>query len=163
IPASLVLGQSFTITTSAVNDGSASDGGAIAIAFPSFNHPGDDQWVTSPSTGDAPGYIERAAGTVLQNARSQTMSAPYLVAEDQDSDWQSGESNAVSLTVQPQEIGTFVVEIRATAHDVRTPGCNYVTATPGGGVGGGQDQQGFPVTRFEVQVGGTPSVFWTQL
>jgi hypothetical protein len=167
IPSTLMLGQSFTMRASVINDGGPSDDGRIVVAFPAFTHPGDEQWVGGPSGGDAPGYAERPAGAGLLRANDcQTIAGGYLVAEYDDNSWLGGETNDLALTVTPQETGTFYVDVRATLHQWDSPGCPYANVLPANLVSTAVDQQGWTVARFAIQVtpaAGPLSTTWTQL
>ncbi|HKQ58675.1 MAG TPA: kelch repeat-containing protein [Candidatus Eisenbacteria bacterium] len=153
-PASITIGQTFTVTVSARNDGGTSDDGRIALSFPSFTSAGDGQWVQIGNGGDAPGGLERVAGTTITSAACAPMTASYLVAEYADSSWQGfgHETNAATFTVQPRATGTFEFYVRAGMHRVGGTACDIVGAVPSDGAGGYTDQQGWPVKRYTVQV-----------
>lgn len=158
IPATVAVGQSFTLTASVRDYGGTSDNGRIVVSFPGFTDPADAQWVTSPTAGDTPGFSEHPAGSVLADAGCQPMLGGHLVAEYGDNAWQGygNETNDLTLTVQPRTPGTFYLDIRATMHESGAPACPAANAVPGGGVTA-VDQQGYPVTRFAVQVTPPPS------
>jgi galactose oxidase-like protein len=158
-PTSITLGESFTFNASVRNDGLASDDGRIVISFPYLTRPEDGQWVTCASSGDAPGYREYPAGTALIRKDCQLTPASYLVAEYADDDWTGGgtETNPISVTVRPQEVGVFAFEVRSTMHIGSGGPCDAVSSVPAGGYAGYVDQQGWDVHRFEVVVN-PPSV-----
>ena len=167
IPTSIVLGESFTFTASVVNNGPTTDDGRISFGLPTLTGAGDGAWVSSASTGDAPGYLERAAGSVLADSACGTTGASYLVAEYADASWANGETNNFSVTVQPQVGGTFYVDVRSTLRDASpsAASCTYVNGLPIGGIPT-TDQQGWTVRRFAVTVYGPegplppPSIAW---
>jgi hypothetical protein len=163
IPTAVAVGQSFTLTLSVSNDGGASDDGRIVVAFPTLTDPGDGQWVDSPGGSDAPGYVERPAGSALSDASCRPVTAGYLVTEYQDNNWQGGgaEINTLSLTIRSPAAGAFYVDVRATMHLV---GCFLTSQVPGGAATTVTDQQGFPVSRFMIPVvEGVPATVWSQL
>jgi hypothetical protein len=153
---SLALGESFTISFSAQNNGAATDDGRIVVGFPSFTSPTDSElvsYVKSPDTyaGDSPGFIESPAGSIVSDSLCQSFAASYLEVEYRDSDWSSTEFNRLYLRVIPRAIGTFVFDVRTTMHTVGAP-CRYVNAVPAGGAGGFTDQEGWTVRRFAITV-----------
>src|SRR5205085_12250534 len=101
------------------------------------------QWVSSTSAGDAPGYVERPAGTTLGTAACGSMNAGYLVTEYGDNNWTAfaSETNTLTLTVQPKALGTFTIEVRSSMHFTGGPPCNQVDAVPSSGTSA-TDQQG---------------------
>ncbi|HKQ58676.1 MAG TPA: kelch repeat-containing protein [Candidatus Eisenbacteria bacterium] len=153
IPASIPLGQTFTLTLEVQNDGAASDDGRIVVGFPGFTGPSDDVRVSSNSSGDLPGYGEVVAGGALVGPSCQPLTASYLMVEYADSDWLwiGTEHNTLVLTVQPTAIGTFAFDVRATMHVTGGGPCAYVNGVPSGGQAF-TDQQGWEVRRFEVTV-----------
>jgi hypothetical protein len=163
IPTAVPVGQSFTLTLSVSNDGGPSDDGRIVVSFPTLTDPADGQWVDSPGGSDAPGYVERPAGSALTDATCQPMTAGYLVAEYDDNNWQGGgsETNTLILNIRSPAAGAFYVDIRATMH---LAGCIFTSQVPAGGGATVTDQEGFLVRRFEIPVvAGVPATSWAQL
>jgi hypothetical protein len=64
---------------------------------------------------------------------------------------ESYEQNTLVLTVTPQNVGDFFVEIRGTMRQ-NLAGCDWSNGLPAEGEGGFTDPQGWPVQRFRVQV-----------
>jgi hypothetical protein len=165
--ASITLGESFNFTATVQSNGRASDDGRIILGFPTLTGATDGAWVNSASAGDLPGYRERAAGSALPDSGCHTISSSYLTAEYADSAWATGETNTVTINVQPQVGGTFYVDVRCTLRDVEFSGgsCGYVNGIP---IGGSPvtDPQGWTVRRFAVTVYGPdgplppPSIVW---
>lgn len=155
------IGQSFNVSMAVANIGSASDDGRIAFSFPGLTDPADAQWVSSASTGDTPGYVERPAGSALTGASCQPVTASYLLVEYADDGWQGlgVESNTLSVTVQPKTAGNFVFYARTTMHWPGTA-CTYTNAMPPGS-GSLIDQQGWAVRAFSVVVLGAPAPEFT--
>ena len=153
-PATIVLGQTFTVTAGVRNDGHTSDNGRLSVSFPSLTDPADAQWVSSTTSGDAPGYAETAAGGLLVDVGCNTVSASYLTAEYIDANWMGPgiERNNLTLTVQPRAAGTFYFYERATMHETGGGACAYVNGVPAAGESGYTDQQGYAVKRFSVTV-----------
>lgn len=158
VPATISLGQSFTLSLSVRNDGAAGNDGRIVVGLPNFTLVTDVQHVSSTSSGDAPGYREFPAGTALINTTCQSVTASYLVVEYADSDWAplGAETNALAVTVTPQATGSFVVEVRSTIRTAGGGSCAYVNAVPAEGQAGPPDQQGWEVRRFTVNVLASP-------
>src|SRR5262245_10879120 len=153
IPATLAVGQTFQMTCSVKNYGGSSDIGRIVDSFPSFSVPSDGQWVTTGTSNDTPGYTKQPAGSTLLDIDCQSMPSGHLVVEYDDNVWlgYGNEQNNLTLTVQPRTPGTFYVDIRATMHEPGAAACPGLSALPGGGVTT-VDQQGYPVSRFAIQV-----------
>jgi len=153
LPASIVLGQTLTISASVRNDGTASDDGRISVGFPQLVDPADGQWVNSPSAGDAPGFQVYAAGSLVPGTGCQALAASYLVAQYADDNWLSSglETNAFSVTVEPRATGPFTIELRSSMHTAGAS-CNWINALPSGGSPGFVDQQGWAVHRYTVNV-----------
>ena len=133
--ASITLGESFNFTATVQSNGRASDDSRIILGFPTLTGATDGAWVNSASAGDLPGYRERAAGSALPDSGCHTISSSYLTAEYADSAWATGETNTVTINVQPQVGGTFYVDVRCTLRDVEFSGgsCGYVNGIPIGG------------------------------
>ncbi len=168
VPTYVALGQSLTLSMSVRNDGLASDDGRISVSFPTLTAPTDGQWVTSVSSGDTPGYREHPAGSPLPDVNCQAGAASYLAVEYTDDNWLGigAEYNSLLLTVVPQTVGTFSIDIRCTMHRSGGPPCDEAGAIPTGGVGTFTDQQGRQVRRFQVNVftipaPGAPSTTWS--
>ena len=157
-PDTIVLGQTFTARFSVVNDGRPTDNGLISVSFPSFTDPADGQWVSSTASGDAPGYVEVAAGSALSDTACNTMSASCLTTEYRDNDWMvSGfETNTLPLTIQPRTSGPFYFYVRSTMHDPGGGPCAFVNGLPASGQPGFTDQQGYAVKRYSVIVRPAP-------
>ena len=151
----IILGQSITITASARNDGARSDDGRIVFAFPTLTDSLDAQRVSLGPAGDAPGYRAFPAGSSLLDRDCGPVTAPYLLVEYADGDWQglANEINTATVTVRPRQAGTFVFDVRSTMHSVGGP-CDYVSDVPPDGGEGYTDPQGWPVGRFVVHVHG---------
>ena len=168
LPSTIELGENFRITMTVRNDGAAASDGQITLGFPALDDPTHSAAVASATTGDLPGYVEHPAGAPIGTATCQTVAAGYLVVEYMDASWSAGESNTFSLIVQPQRVGTFAVDIRATIRLTPEP-CDYVVGLPEGGVGGATDQQGWAVQRFVVDVRsasgviGEPTTDWAPI
>lgn len=167
-PGAISLGESFTITTSVRNEGAGSNDGRISFGFPGLTDSSDAQWVSVPTPADLPGLVAHPAGSTLATAGCQSVVGGHLVADYVDSEWLPGETNTVSLIVQPQAEGTFTFDVRATMRDTSLLAgpCRYPSAVPANGTAGLTDAQGWPVKRFSVQVGppiGLPSVRWAPI
>ncbi|MBI1796523.1 MAG: hypothetical protein HYR74_05670 [Candidatus Eisenbacteria bacterium] len=157
LPTTISLGQSITLTASVLNDGAASDDGRISVSFPELTGTGDAQWVSSSSGGDTPGFAKTPAGGAMNDASCQPMTASYLAAEYVDNDWKwlDTERNDFTVTVRPQQVGTFEIYVRSTMHVTGGAPCAYVNGVPATG-SVAVDQQGFAVRRFVVTVNGPP-------
>jgi hypothetical protein len=165
LPTAISLGENVMLSTAVRNDGAGSNDGRISFGFPAFTAPGDAQWVANTGASDQPGFIARPAGSALNTTTCGSVAAGYLVAEYVDDAWAMGEINTVSVVVQPQALGTFYIDVRATMRDTFVTGdpCPYPNAIPSGGVTVLTDPQGFTVRRFAVEVGpppGPPTVNW---
>jgi hypothetical protein len=154
IPATLFVGQSFTLRALVRNDGVTSDDGRIVFGFPSLTDPADRARVSSPTAGDAPGFRVHAAGSAVDGAACQPVTASYLVAEYADDHWAEfgGETQRFDLRVTPRTTGTFTVEVRSTMHAAGGPACDPAGGLPANGDPGPADQQGFAVRRFTITV-----------
>src|SRR5262245_7612792 len=164
-PTAISLGEIFTITTSARNEGAGSSDGRISVGFPTLRESSDAQWVSVSAEADLPGLVARPAGSSLNTASCQSVVTDHLVAEYVDGDWLPGETNTLLLNVQPQAEGTFYFDVRATMRDNSqySGPCPYPSAVPVNGTAGITDAQGWPVKRFAIQVGpplGPPSARW---
>lgn len=165
LPTAISLGENFMLSTAVRNDGAGSNDGRISFGFPAFTAPGDAQWVANTGASDQPGFVAHPAGSALNTTACGSVAAGYLVAEYVDDAWAMGEINTVSVVVQPQALGTFYIDVRATMRDTFVTGdpCPYPNAIPSGGVTALTDPQGFSVRRFAVEVGpppGPPTVNW---
>jgi hypothetical protein len=151
----IVLGQTVTLMAGAFNAGAISDDGRIVLSFPGFTDPLDAQRVALTSTGDdPPGYREWAPGSVLRDTLCQPVTTPCLVAEYADGDWQpiAHETNSLWVRIEPREVGTFAIDVRATMRTANADSCAYVNALPPNGQAGYLDAQDWPVKRFTVTV-----------
>jgi hypothetical protein len=151
---SIGLGDTFSISVKARNNGAASDDGRIVVGFPSLTTPADSALVSSPSYGDAPGYREFPAGEAVSDSACGSVAASYLTVEYADSDWLwlGTETDTLDLTLRPPAVGTFVFEVRSTMHTAGGTPCAYANAAPGGGKGLATDQQGWTVRRYAITV-----------
>ena len=147
-PLQVELGESFTIQVTAENQGDPADYGSITFSFPQLNEAGDTEAVSpssGSSSGDTPGYVEKAAGEEIFDRNTDSMTAQYLLVEYGDEDWTGSESNTLQVTVTPDELGTFEVYTRATfginSEFVSTPATADAT-----------DQQQWPVEQFAIEV-----------
>ncbi|MBI3539468.1 MAG: T9SS type A sorting domain-containing protein [Candidatus Eisenbacteria bacterium] len=153
VPASITVGDAFTISCSAVNNGLASDDGAIVLGFPSLTGAGDGQWVTSTATGDQPGFRNLPAGSTLSDTTCGPLTASYLVSEYRDNSWGGlgSETNTASFTIQPQATGVFSFDVRTTMHTTGTP-CTSINGLPPDAIPVMTDQQGWSVKRYSLSV-----------
>ncbi len=154
IPVSIYVGQAFTLSAQVRNDGMASDDARIVVAFPSLTDPADAARVSSPTSGDLPGFRIHAAGSSIDGAACEPTTASYLVAEYADDAWTEfgGETQRLDVRVQPRVLGTFYVEVRSTMHTAGAAMCVPAHGLPGNGESGHVDQQGWAVKRFAVTV-----------
>ena len=152
-PAEVALGESITVAVAVRNDGGDATYGSISVSFPSFTEVGDADhvWLDGDS-GDPPGFREFEQGTTIGHADGSTVTAEYLLAEFGDDDWEADEFNFMTLTVWPQEPGPFVINVRS---NMGYPETGEFYNEPEGAAE--EDQQGWPVQVYTVQVGGEPS------
>jgi hypothetical protein len=149
----IVLGESFDISASVRNDGSATTWGEITISFPALSDPADGSRVTGPSgggPGGAPWHSEYPTGSPI-TLRDCTMEpSDYLLTTYSDNNWTQGETATTTLTVTPRLSGTFVILVHAI-FKIGTSGCVWANAVPPNGVDSA-DQTTWPSKRLTVDV-----------
>jgi len=151
IPSSVQVGQQFTVTITARNDGGSSPEGAINASV-RYSDGSDNVNVTGPTGSGFDQLLNRPAGYYpIYNSNCDPMTAQDRLLEAVDANWTNGEQHSMSFTVTPQQAGTLWVRVRTTmAADV--PSCDYIndTSVPEGV--SDTDQQGWAVRRFAVTV-----------
>jgi len=168
IPATVPWGESFTFTATASRNDPGTNPGRIVIGFPTLTSAAAVDSASSTTTGDTPGYLEHAAGSLLpDSAGCQSVAIGHLVVEYVDAAWAQGEPNAFAVTVTPPTPGTFFIDVRATVEG-NGIGCGAVNSLPPGATVA-TDDQGWTVRRYAVTVTGppgpppVPSVAWAPI
>ncbi len=152
IPSSVTVGEPFTVTVTAENDGGASPEGAINASVV-YSDGTDNVVVDGPDASWADGTYNRAPGYYpIYNNNCQAMTAQDHMLEVVDSDWQNGESHSMSFTVTPQKEGTLYVRVRTTMRNGPVGDCDYRNDTSASGGSSGTDQQGWTCRVYTVTV-----------
>jgi len=125
IPSSANVGEPFTVTVMAENDGGTSPEGAINASV-LYSDGTDNVVVDGPNASWADGTYNRAPGYYpIYNNNCQAMTAQDYMLEVVDSNWQNGESHSMSFTVTPQKEGTLYVRARTTMRNGPVGDCDY--------------------------------------
>jgi len=144
IPDSITLGESFTITIQATNNGGSSPEGAINTSYtgnPTLSN------VNAPDLN----IVEKAPGESIYDINGNSISATNRLLEVYETDWIASESHTLTVTVTPQETGDMYIYVRTTMQDNDTDTWfNDVSVTDGDG--NYTDQQGWTARRFTVEV-----------
>ncbi|WP_276302260.1 InlB B-repeat-containing protein [Halorussus lipolyticus] len=147
-PSEVTVGEQFTIQVDGANfGGRAGKYSTISVSFPGH---ATDSHVNSIYT-DLSFELTREAGDTIYDKYGGEMTADYALAEagvGGSSGWDAGSDNQLSVTVTPQETGTFVFYTRVTLTDDENPDRKFNAPE----YGDTTDQQGFEVARFEVDV-----------
>lgn len=150
-------GQEFSLSMEVSNEGGAATYGSISISLPDYDSSEDRYRVKSigsTSSGDEPGYIERAKGDPIFSSSDEQINAEYLLAEYADENWKGGETNRLELEVTaPSTTGTLDVYIRATLSSGQT---NATLPASDSDANTTTDQQGFRTYHFRVDVTKNP-------
>ena len=144
IPASVRLGESFSITIQATNRGGNSPEGAINTSFTM-----DPVLIQSkPSTLTV---IEKSKGETIHDRRGKKIPAKDLLLEGFDTDWETGESHTLNLDVLPKSAGVLRIFVRVTFkdNDSKTWFNDLSLDTNSNH---GMDQQGWEAVLYEVDV-----------
>ncbi len=151
IPSSVGVGDSFTVTVTAENDGGTSPEGAINASV-RYSTGSDNVSVSGPSGSGFSQLINRPAGYYpIYNSNCNPMTAQDRLIEAMDANWTGGEPHSILFTVTPQEAGMLWIRVRSTmAADV--PSCDYINDTSASGGVSDTDQQGWSVRKFSVTV-----------
>gem|GEM_PF-1069092 len=152
IPSSIDVGDPFTVTVTAQNDGGVSPEGAInaSVRYSDGTH---DLAVDGPDASWADGRYNRAPEYYpIYNKYCQPMTAADHMVEAVDSDWQNAESHSMSFTVTPEKAGTLYVRVRTTMRNGPVENCDYRNDTSASGGTSATDQQGWTCRQYSVTV-----------
>ncbi|MBI1796522.1 MAG: hypothetical protein HY076_08035 [Candidatus Eisenbacteria bacterium] len=153
-PASITIGQQFSIAIGFSNQGTHSDDGRISVSMPAFTNASDGQWVNT--LGD-PNQFKILPGDSLADVNCQPMTASCVTDEYRDNDWTNAETHYLTMAVRPLVQGPFYMIVRCTMHEDGDPPCVLVNGVPTTG-DPVVDQQGFPARRIEVDVNPGPPI-----
>ena len=152
IPSSVNVGEPFTVTVTAENDGGASPEGAInaSVRYTDGTH---DLAMDGPDASWADGHYNRDPEYYpIYNKYCQPMTAADHMVEAVDSDWQNAESHSMSFTVTPEKAGTLYVRVRTTMRNGPVENCDYRNDTSASGGTSATDQQGWTCRQYSVTV-----------
>lgn len=154
IPSSLLLGQSFTVTSTAQNLGGVARPGSSITASVLYDDGTDDLTVdslaTSGWTPSASYFYAPNQGTVnLRNGGTVPPGSRDWFIEVADDAWANNTEHSMSFRVTPNKAGTVWVRVRTTMN----AGCNWLNDWSASGGTDDVDQQGWEVKRFPVAVG----------
>ena len=162
-PSTVQVGESFTVTVTARNDGGTSPEGAINASV-RYSDGSDDVSVNLPPNSAWGDLIVRSPGETIYNSSCCPIPAADHLIEAVDYSWTGGEQKDVSFGVTPQQAGTLWIRVR-TAMDAGASSCgncNFINdASASGGVSD-TDQQGWTVRRFAVTVNPAPVAIFTE-
>ena len=154
IPSTMTVGQTFTVTINAANNGGDAGSGSAINASIRYNDGSDEVLVTSPSASWSDSLLNyEPSQTPIYDSSCNSVSggaADHLV-EAVDNSWLSGESHALSFTVRPQKVGTLQIRTRVTLHGSGGT-CNYTNAPAAVGGSVVLDQQTWPAQQYSVTV-----------
>lgn len=153
VPSNVTVGQSFTVSVLAENDGSASSEGAINASV-RYDNGSDSVNVTGPTGSGFDNLLNIPAGNTIHDRNCIEMESADRLIEAVDWNWTAGEQRTMSFTVTPQQAGTLWIRVRSTMKKDDGWSCHYnndATVDNGNGVSD-TDQQGWTVRRFSVTV-----------
>jgi len=152
IPSTANVGEPFTVTVTAENDGGASPEGAINASI-LYGDGTDNVTVDGPTASWADGIYHRTPGDYpIYNCNCQAITAEDHMFEVVDSDWENDESHSMSFTVTPKKVGTLYVRVRTTMSNGDEGECYYLNDTSASGGTTGLDQQGWSTRVYTVLV-----------
>jgi hypothetical protein len=146
---SITIGDSFVLTVSGKNVGTASSSeGYVSVSFPALTKVGDKNLVTvtNGNSSDLTVTPYEKDQLIYPVNSTQQMKARYLLEDGVDTDWQVNETNTMELLVTPREVGTFTIYARMALF---VSGTNYSRDPTSGGA---HDQQNGYVAVATVQV-----------
>lgn len=153
VPFSVNVGEPFTVTVSATNNGGASPEGAINASIADKYGEEPDFNLSGPIASWADGRYSRVPDNdTIYDSNCDPMTAKYHMLEAVDSNWQNGETHTMSFTVTPNKVGTLVVWVRTTMRSDSAGECPYYNDTSASGGIIMDDQQGWPARLYEVTV-----------
>jgi len=145
------VGQPFTVTVSAQNNGGTGGQYSAINASILYSDGTDDVTITDPTAAWADNLYNFAVGMAINNNVCSSISSVDHLVEAADNNWTSGESHSMSFAITPNKAGTLYVRARVTLHNGDT-GCNYINdASASGGISS-TDQQGWAVRQYSVSV-----------
>jgi hypothetical protein len=151
LPETIVIGESFDLTVTAVNDGGLADEGYISVSFPGLTSVDDTAAVAflPGSSSSGPVYSEYPAGTSLRHKDTSFIEATYLVSQFDELPWNENETNSLALRITPGSTGDFVVQVRVFMQ------AKQFWNDPESGP---TDQQGWSVITRSVSVVAPPAI-----
>lgn len=155
MPSSVDVGEPFTVTLTARNDGGNAGPDAAINASVLFSDNTHDLSLSGPSGVSWADYTRNFSPGEgpLYNDNCQVISggARDHVVEAGDNNWTLGESHSMSFTVTPQKAGTIYVRVRTTMQ-IGSTGCDFANDYSGSGGTVVTDQQGWTVRQYAVSV-----------
>jgi len=143
-------GDSFTLRFAVQNRGLDSPGAFIAVVFPQLTDSSDADRIVVNAGGDRPGVSVIPADSLALDAACAMVPAPCFIAQYADEFWARNETNVVTITVRPRELGNFSFYLRAHFSD-GLGACSYVTTLPPNGTEE-VDPLGWNARRFDITV-----------
>ncbi|MEO9364065.1 MAG: hypothetical protein ABI348_09210 [Nitrososphaera sp.] len=140
------LGQSFTVSVNATNQGDHADRQLVSVAFPNATSTDDMVTVLKSNFKQSPSFIKvgRSIGSGYAGTQ-QTVPAQYPSVEVFSSPWQKGESFNIVLSVKPANEGRFVFFVKAVGFPHNGDQAHWPS-------GGTLDQQNEYVGAYSVNV-----------
>jgi peptidoglycan/xylan/chitin deacetylase (PgdA/CDA1 family) len=145
IPSSINLGNSFTMSVSAENEGGVSPAGYISISYTNNPSLTNETGSGLTFTQYPPGYYP------IYDKNGNAMTAQNKLLDALDSSWTGNESHTMSVTVTPQQTGTMYIYVRTNMQD-NDSSTYFTDCSVSGGDGFFVDQQGWMCRRFPVDV-----------
>jgi len=147
IPTSISIGNSFTMSVTAENDGGVSPAGYISVSYTGNPTLTNESGSGLTFSQYPPGYYP------IYDRYGNPITAQYLLLDAYDSNWTGTESHTMSVTVTPQQTGTMYIYVRTNLKDNDSE-TYYSDCSVSGGDGFFTDQQGWACRRFPVNVVG---------
>lgn len=158
VPDEIVLDESFEVTVDGRNNGGRGGNySTITVSAPSLDETGDDDRVRVTDGTDHAYTQISTRGDQIYDSAGNEMGANYALAEggsDNATYWNSGERRSLSVEFTPKETGTFILEVRVTLPDDDDQQQKYTAPSSSTH----DDQQGFPIERYEVEVREEPDI-----
>jgi hypothetical protein len=113
MPASVILGTSFTITVTGVNNGEEADVQIVSVGFPNLTSTTNVK-VLNHNFRQMPIVVGKGGKVGSEYVgTAKTVDAQYIIVEAMSRPWPSGNSYSLSLQVIPETEGPFVVLIKS--------------------------------------------------
>jgi len=113
MPASVMLGKSFTITVTGANNGEEADVQIVSVGFPNLTSTTNIK-VLKHNFRQMPVLVGKGGKVGSEYAgTAKTVDSQYAIVEAMSRPWASGNSYSLNLQVMPETEGPFIVLIKS--------------------------------------------------